>query len=68
MNKIFLEHINKYHPIEWLLKSVDLSRKDNTKFKNRFDISSTTPFLVRMSDVALRVSQNDKLYGHIPTV
>jgi len=67
LNKIFLKHINKYHPIEWLLKSVDLSRKDNTKFKNRFDISSTTPFLVIMSDVALRVSQNDKLYGHIPT-
>ena len=67
MNKIFLKHINKYHPIEWLLKSVDLSRKNNTKFNNRFDISSTTPFLVIMSDVALRVSQNDKLYGHIPT-
>jgi hypothetical protein len=62
LNQVFLKHINKYHPIEWLLKSVDLSRKDNTKFNNKFDILSTTPFLVIMSDVALRVSQNDKLY------
>lgn len=67
MNQNFLKHINKYHPIQWLLKSVELSRKNNSKFKNKLNISSSSAFLVIMSDIAIRVSQNDKLYGNIPT-
>jgi len=67
LNQNFLKHINKYHPIQWLLKSVELSRRDSSKFKNKLDISSSSAFLVIMSDIAIRVSQNDKLYGNIPT-
>jgi len=67
LNQNFLKHINKYHPIQWLLKSVELSRKNNSKFKNKLNISSSSAFLVIMSDIAIRVSQNDKLYGNIPT-
>jgi len=46
---------------------VELSRKNNSKFKNKLNISSSSAFLVIMSDIAIRVSQNDKLYGNIPT-
>jgi hypothetical protein len=67
VNQNFLNHINKYHPIEWLLKSVELSRRDNSKFKSKLDISSSSEFLVIMSDVAIRVSQKNIYNGDIPT-
>ena len=67
LNQIFLKHINKYHPIQWLFKSVQLSRRDNSKIQNQLDTSSSPEFLVIMSDIAIRVSQNNKLYYNIPT-
>lgn len=68
MNKNFKNLINKYHPIGWLLKSIERTRKRNlSDLSNKINISSRTEFLVILSDIALRVSQNEKLYGKIPT-
>lgn len=68
MNKDFKKLINKYHPIEWLCKSVERTRnRDLSDLSNSANLSAKTEFLIIMSDVALRVSQNRKLNGKIPT-
>ncbi|MFW3401214.1 hypothetical protein ACN9KC_02310 [Aliarcobacter butzleri] len=68
MNRNFKNLINKYHPIGWLLKSIERTRKRNlSDLSNKINISSRTEFLVILSDIALRVSQNEKLSGKIPT-
>jgi hypothetical protein len=68
MNKDFKELINKYHSIEWLCKSVERTRNRNlSDLSNRANLYAKTEFLVILSDIALRVSQNRKLNGKIPT-
>lgn len=59
---------NKYHPIEWLCKSIERTRNRNlSDLKNRANLYAKTEFLIIMSDIALRISQNNKLKGKIPT-
>ena len=68
MNKDFEKLINKYHSIEWLCKSVERTRNRNlSDLSNRANLYAKTEFLVILSDIALRVSQNRKLNGKIPT-
>jgi hypothetical protein len=67
MNKDFKELINKYHSIEWLCKSIERTRNRNlSDLNNRANLYAKTEFLVILSDIALRVSQNRKLNGRIP--
>jgi len=68
MNQIFLKHINKYHPINWLFKSIERSRNvDRSKIDKQENLYGSTEFLIIMSDIALRVSQNRNLTTTIPT-
>lgn len=68
MNGNFKQLINKYHSIEWICKSIERTRNrklsDLTKKEN---LSAKTEFLIIMSDIALRISNNEKLNGKIPT-
>ncbi len=68
MNQKFLQHINQYHPIDWLLKSIERSRNANkSDMKRKENIYSSTELLLVMSDIALRISQNNNLTYNIPT-
>ncbi len=65
MNKSFLNHINKYHPIQWLVKSVELSRRESDN--SNVDLVSHPAFLIIMSDIAVRISQNNMLLNKLPS-
>ncbi len=68
MNQKFLQHINKYHPIDWLLKSIERSRNaDKSDIRAKENIYASTEFLLIMSDITLRISQNNNLSYNIPT-
>jgi hypothetical protein len=68
VNKLFKNLNNKYHPVEWLCKSIERTRNRNlSDLKNRANLYAKTEFLIILSDIALRVSQNTKLKGKIPT-
>ncbi len=68
MDKNFKYLINKYHPIQWLFKSVERTRnRDMDDLNVRENMYAKSEFLIIMSDIALRVSQNDKLDGKVPT-
>jgi len=68
VDKNFKHLINKYHPIQWLFKSVERTRnRDMDDLNVRENMYAKSEFLIIMSDIALRVSQNDKLDGKIPT-
>lgn len=68
MDQNFKNLINKYHSIEWLFKSVERSRNtDRTDLNRRENLYGTTEFLVIMSDIALRISQNSTLTGRVPS-
>lgn len=68
MDKHFNFIINKYHPVQWLFKSVERARnRDLTDFSKRENMFAKSEFLNIMNDIALRVSQNQKLEGKVPT-
>lgn len=67
MNHEFLEHINKYHPIQWLFKSAELNRRSSDNPENIHEPILNPAFQLIVSDIAIRVSQNRKLIGKMPT-
>lgn len=68
MNTDFKNLINKYHPIQWLAKSIERTRnRDFSDLNNKANLCAKTEFLIIMSDIALRISKNTKLEGKIPT-
>jgi len=68
MNQEFKNLINKHHPYDWLLKAVERTRNRNLNDKsNRENLYATTEFIIIMSDVAIRVSQNNKFTGRLPS-
>lgn len=68
MDKNFNDLINKYHPVQWLFKSIERTRnRDMSVLDKRENMYAKSEFLIIMSDIALRVSQNTKLNGKVPT-
>ncbi len=68
MDKHFNTLINKYHPTQWLLKAVERTRnRDLTDVSKRENLYATTEFLIIMSDIAIRISQNNQYAGQIPS-
>jgi len=68
VNKDFKNLNNKYHALEWLCKSIERTRNRNlSDLNNRANLYAKTEFLIIMSDIALRISQNTKFKGKIPT-
>lgn len=65
--KTFKHLINRYHPVDWLLKSIERSKNvDRSRLDLRENLFGSTEFLVIMSDIAIRVSNNDRITGKIP--
>lgn len=68
MDKNFKQLINEYHPIQWLLKCVERARnRDMSGLDKRENLYAKSEFLIIMADIALRVSQNQKLERKIPS-
>ena len=68
MDKNFNHLINKYHPVQWLFKSVERTRnRDMNDLNVRENMYAKSEFLIIMADIALRVSQNTNLNGKIPS-
>jgi hypothetical protein len=65
--KTFKHLINRYHPIDWLFKSIERGKNvDRNRLDLRENLFGSTEFLVIMSDIAIRVSNNDRITGKIP--
>ncbi len=68
MDKNFNNLINRYHPIQWLFKSVERTRnRDMDNLNVKENMYAKSEFLIIMTDIALRISQNTKLDRKIPT-
>jgi|GEM_PF-4373670 len=68
MNKEFKNLTNKYHSVEWLCKSIERTRNRNLlDLNDKANLYAKTEFLIILSDIVLRISQNTKLNGKLPT-
>lgn len=66
--KTFKHLINRYHPVDWLLKSIERSKNvDRTRLDLSENLYGSTEFLVIMSDIAIRMSNNNRIKGKVPT-
>ena len=68
MKQIFYRHIDKYHPVNWMLKCVELERtRENFIHTSQLYINSSSEFLQILADIAIRRSQNSTIKGRLPT-
>lgn len=68
-NQMFFKHINKYHPINWLLKCVERDRNaDRYDLTKKENMLATSEFLLILADITVRVSNKKiKVVKEIPS-
>lgn len=64
---MFQEFVDRYHPIDWLAKGVDLERRIDRSQHSDLSIKASAEFIIIMADVALRISRNSYITQKLPT-
>lgn len=64
---MFQEFVDRYHPIDWLAKGVDLERRIDRSQHSDLSIKASAEFIIIMADVALRTSRNSYITQKLPT-
>lgn len=64
---MFQQFVDRYHPIDWLAKGVDLERRIERSQHTDLSIKASAEFIIIMADVALRTSRNNYISKKLPT-